>query len=47
MKAYVKGGGMTELTNLYVVHSRDPDSNLGTDKKYFFLLFVSHLNANL
>ncbi len=39
--------GMAELANESVVHPRDPGSNLGTDRKYFLNLFVSHLNSNM
>jgi hypothetical protein len=41
-----RSDGMAELANMYVVHFRDPDSNLGTDRKYFLILFVLHLNSN-
>jgi hypothetical protein len=32
-------GGMAELANAFVAHSRNPGSNLGTYKKYFLILF--------
>jgi hypothetical protein len=35
---------MAELANVSVVHPRAPGSNLGTDRKYFLILFVSNLN---
>jgi hypothetical protein len=34
-------GGMAELAKVSVVHPRDPGSNLGSDRKYFLILFVS------
>jgi hypothetical protein len=37
-------GVMAELAN--VACPRNPGSNLGTDRKYFPTLFVSHLNSN-
>ncbi len=40
-------GGVAELANVSVIHPRDPDSNLGTDRKYFLIMFVSHLNSNI
>jgi hypothetical protein len=39
-------GGVADLANLSVVHPGDPGPNLGTDRKYFLSLFVSHLNSN-
>jgi hypothetical protein len=30
-----------------VIHPKDQSSNLGTDRKYYLFLFVSHLNPNL
>jgi hypothetical protein len=42
-----KGGRAAELANASVVHPRDPGSNLGTDTKYFLILFLLHLNSNL
>jgi hypothetical protein len=44
---YVKRGGMAELADVSVVHVRDLGSSLGTDSKYFLVLFVSHLNSNM
>jgi hypothetical protein len=38
---------VAELANASVVHFRDRGSNLGTDRKYFLTLFVSHLIPNL
>jgi hypothetical protein len=35
------------LANASVDHSRDLGSNLGTDRKYFLILLVFHLNSNL
>jgi hypothetical protein len=40
-------GSMAELANVSVVHPKDPCSNLCTDRKYFLILFVLHLNLNL
>ena len=38
--------GIAESANASFVHPRDPGSNLGTDRKYFLILFVCHLNQN-
>jgi hypothetical protein len=38
---------VAEVSNASVVLPRDPGSNLGTDRKYFLVLLVSHLNSNL
>ena len=37
-------GGVTELVNVSVVHPRDPCSNVGSDGKYFLILFVLSLS---
>jgi hypothetical protein len=42
-----KSRGVAELANASVVHLKDLGSNLSTDGKYIFILFVSHLNSNL
>jgi hypothetical protein len=42
---YEQSIGMADLAKAFIVHPRDPGSNLGSDKKY--ILFVSHLNPNL
>jgi hypothetical protein len=39
--------GMADLANVYVVHPRDQGSYLSTDRKYFLILLVSHLNSNM
>jgi hypothetical protein len=41
------GGGMAELANTSVVHLADAGSNLGINRKYFLILFLSHSNSNL
>jgi hypothetical protein len=38
---------VVELANVSVVNPRDIGSNLGVDRKYFLILFVSLLNFNL
>jgi hypothetical protein len=38
---------MAKLADASVVHPKDPGTNFGTDRKYFIILFVSHLNSNL
>jgi hypothetical protein len=38
---------MAELANVSGIHPRDLCSNLGIDRKYYQILFVSHLNSNL
>jgi predicted transcriptional regulator len=38
---------VAELANASLLHCRDPGSNLGADRKYFHILFVSNLNSNL
>jgi hypothetical protein len=43
----VMSGGEAELTKVSVVHPRDPGSNLSYDRKYFLILFLSHLKPNL
>jgi hypothetical protein len=46
--ASARNGGMAELAHASdVVHPRDLRSNLGIDRKYFYILFVLHLNLNL
>jgi hypothetical protein len=47
LKSFVSIGGVAELINEFVVYLRDWSSNLGTDRKYFNILFVLHLNPNL
>jgi hypothetical protein len=42
-----ESGSVAELVKASVNHPRDPGSNLGSDRKYFLILFVSHLNPNL
>ena len=39
--------GAAELANVLVIHARDLGSNLDTDRKYFLILLVSHLDSNL
>jgi hypothetical protein len=40
-------GGMAEFARSSVIHPRYPCSHLGSDRKYFLILLVSHLNPNL
>jgi hypothetical protein len=40
------GSSMAELANASVILSRDLGSNLGTKRKYFLILLVSHLGVN-
>jgi hypothetical protein len=42
-----ESGGLAELAKVSVIHQRDWGSNLGSDRKYCFILFVSNLNSNL
>jgi hypothetical protein len=39
--------GMADLANASVLHPRDLGSNLDIERKYFLVLFVSHLSSNL
>jgi hypothetical protein len=43
----VNSGSVAELANVSVIHPTYSGSNLGTDRKYFLILFTSHLNPNL
>jgi hypothetical protein len=38
---------VAELVNAFIIHPRDPGSNLSIDGKYFIILLVSQLNSNL
>jgi hypothetical protein len=40
-------GNNAGLAKAFVIHPRDSISNLSSDRKYFLILFVSHLNPNL
>jgi hypothetical protein len=40
-------GGVAELAKESVINPKGLDSNLSSDRKYFLILFVSHLNPNL
>jgi hypothetical protein len=40
-------GSLAELAKASFIHFRDPGSNLSSDRKYFFILFVLHLKPNL
>jgi hypothetical protein len=40
-------GSVSELSSMLVFHPKNPGSNIGIDRKYFLVLFVSHLNSNL
>jgi hypothetical protein len=45
---HTKVNGQSKRAKFYGEESsRDPDSNLSIDKKYFLILFVSHLNSIL
>jgi hypothetical protein len=48
-KKYIlrKNDGVAELAKASSDHTRDPGSNLSSDRKYFLILFVSHLNPNM
>jgi hypothetical protein len=39
--------GIAELADASVIHPRDSGLNLDIGRKYFLILFVSHLNSNL
>jgi hypothetical protein len=39
----IRSGGVAEAS---VVHPRDRGSNISSDRKYFLILFMSHLNPN-
>jgi hypothetical protein len=43
----VKRRKKAKLDNVSVIHPRGLGSNLSTERKYFLILFVSHLNSNL
>jgi hypothetical protein len=43
----IRSSSATELANASVNHPRDPNSNLGKERKYLIVLFVWHLNSNL
>jgi hypothetical protein len=40
------GSGIAELAKASVIFTRDPGSNHGSDRTYFLILFLSHLNPN-
>jgi hypothetical protein len=40
-----KNGGVGEMAKASVIQPRDPGSNIGSDRKYFLILFVSHKNV--
>jgi hypothetical protein len=40
-------GGVAELAKASDVDTTDQGSNLSSDRKYFLIGFVSHLNPNL
>jgi hypothetical protein len=40
-------GGMADSAKASGIHPRDQGSNLGIDRKYILILFVSHFNSNL
>jgi hypothetical protein len=40
-------GGVAELASASKVYPRGPGSSLCTDRKYFLILLVIHLNSNL
>jgi hypothetical protein len=42
-----QSGSKAKLAKASIVHPRDPGSNLSSDRKYFIILFVPHLNPNL
>jgi hypothetical protein len=44
---FKQSGGMAELANASVAHTKDQGSNLGIDRKYFLILFVPQLNSNM
>jgi hypothetical protein len=43
----INSDGMAESAKVSVGRPLDPVSDLGSERKYFLILFVSHLNSNL
>jgi hypothetical protein len=41
------GGGVVELANANAIRPRALCLNIGVDRKYFLIMFVSHLRSNL